>query len=299
MATRAWIVAALLLPLGAWATDLGSSQSFMAAAPAAAGTAAQSGGGPGSRWAFEGNYRDSAGRNHGRPVGDVGFSSDHAPVLGSLQSLRLSNAEFFVHDYVLVADSPSLDVDPDEATTIALWVKIRGEPSYASDYHILGKRDQCQRMNYQLASDYGGYHFNAFDGNRVDTAYRWGLPTGRWVHLAVTYEPTAGDLLMYVDGLVAGSAAGYTLYAVNDAPLTIGDSGQEACPFRGLPGLIDDVRLYDRALTAAEVAELATPRPATRKECQRGGWHAFPGFKNQGDCVSYVATGGRNPPASP
>ena len=32
--------------------------------------------------------------------------------------------------------------------------------------------------------------------------------------------------------------------------------------------------------------------------CKKGGWVAFqPAFKNQGDCVSFVATGGRNEPA--
>jgi hypothetical protein len=39
--------------------------------------------------------------------------------------------------------------------------------------------------------------------------------------------------------------------------------------------------------------------PATKNECKNGGWKNFPdlGFKNQGDCVSYVATHGKNPPA--
>jgi hypothetical protein len=31
-------------------------------------------------------------------------------------------------------------------------------------------------------------------------------------------------------------------------------------------------------------------------QCKRGGWEDFGVFKNQGDCVSFVATGGSNPP---
>ena len=31
-------------------------------------------------------------------------------------------------------------------------------------------------------------------------------------------------------------------------------------------------------------------------QCKDGGWQRF-GFKNQGDCVSFVATGGKNPPS--
>jgi hypothetical protein len=40
-----------------------------------------------------------------------------------------------------------------------------------------------------------------------------------------------------------------------------------------------------------------TAFPTTTAECKGGGWEAFGAFKNQGDCVSYVATGGKNQPA--
>jgi hypothetical protein len=38
-------------------------------------------------------------------------------------------------------------------------------------------------------------------------------------------------------------------------------------------------------------------RPTSKDECKNGGWATFndPAFKNQGDCVSYVATHGKNP----
>jgi hypothetical protein len=36
----------------------------------------------------------------------------------------------------------------------------------------------------------------------------------------------------------------------------------------------------------------------TKSECKNGGWRNFPAFKNQGDCVSFVATGGKNPTAN-
>jgi Ricin-type beta-trefoil lectin domain len=37
--------------------------------------------------------------------------------------------------------------------------------------------------------------------------------------------------------------------------------------------------------------------PATKDECRNGGWRSYGVFKNQGDCVSFGATGGKNPPA--
>jgi hypothetical protein len=43
-------------------------------------------------------------------------------------------------------------------------------------------------------------------------------------------------------------------------------------------------------------ATLTPALPTTKAECKNGGWQAFGVFKNQGDCVSFVATGGKNQP---
>jgi hypothetical protein len=42
----------------------------------------------------------------------------------------------------------------------------------------------------------------------------------------------------------------------------------------------------------------AQPLPSTKQDCKNGSWRNFGVFKNQGDCVSFVATGGKNPPAN-
>ena len=36
--------------------------------------------------------------------------------------------------------------------------------------------------------------------------------------------------------------------------------------------------------------------PTTKDECRNDGWQRFGIYKNQGDCVSYVATNGNNSP---
>jgi hypothetical protein len=40
----------------------------------------------------------------------------------------------------------------------------------------------------------------------------------------------------------------------------------------------------------------ATVEPIGKDDCKHGGWKGWPVFKNQGDCVSFVATEGKNPP---
>ena len=38
--------------------------------------------------------------------------------------------------------------------------------------------------------------------------------------------------------------------------------------------------------------------PTSKDQCKKGGWMNYGDlFKNQGDCVSFIATGGKNPPS--
>lgn len=36
--------------------------------------------------------------------------------------------------------------------------------------------------------------------------------------------------------------------------------------------------------------------PTSKDQYKNGGWRNFPGYKNEGDCVSWVQTGGKKPP---
>jgi hypothetical protein len=43
--------------------------------------------------------------------------------------------------------------------------------------------------------------------------------------------------------------------------------------------------------------EIYSCLPTNKDQCKKDGWKTFGVFKNQGDCVSFVTTGGKNPPA--
>jgi hypothetical protein len=50
-------------------------------------------------------------------------------------------------------------------------------------------------------------------------------------------------------------------------------------------------------MTSGDVAIRDVPAlPTTKDQCKNGGWRAYGVFKNQGDCVSFVATKGKNQP---
>lgn len=51
-------------------------------------------------------------------------------------------------------------------------------------------------------------------------------------------------------------------------------------------------------LISGDIAIFDAPElPTSTDQCMDGGWRSFGAFKNQGDCVSFVATGGKNPPS--
>ena len=53
-----------------------------------------------------------------------------------------------------------------------------------------------------------------------------------------------------------------------------------------------------QALVSGDVVVVdAPPLPTNKDQCKDGGWKTFGVFENQGDCVSFVATKGKNQPA--
>jgi Concanavalin A-like lectin/glucanases superfamily/Bacterial Ig domain len=130
--------------------------------------------------------------------------------------------------------------------TMEAWVLNPGTAPYETVVTIGANRD------LYLA---GG--IPRFDSGPTFLSFGAALPTNVWQHLAITYDGTT--MRAYVDGALYGTPQAISLGAVN-APVQIG-----AWIFGGgnadyLSGTIDEVRVYDRALSQAEVAaDAATP----------------------------------------
>jgi hypothetical protein len=85
------------------------------------------------------------------------------------------------------------------------------------------------------------------------------LPVAEWVHVAVTKSALVGAL--YVNGVRVGQNPNVGLYPArlgNTANNWIGRSQNSADPY--FSGLVDDFRIYQRGLTAAEIGELVGVR---------------------------------------
>jgi hypothetical protein len=82
---------------------------------------------------------------------------------------------------------------------------------------------------------------------------QFGIPLGSWTHLAATYDGTT--LLFYVNGTQVGITIVSGNISAASGGLSIGGIGEEY-----FQGLIDEVRIYNRALSASEIqSDMNTP----------------------------------------
>lgn len=153
-----------------------------------------------------------------------------------------------VDDMVTVADSSSLDLT--SGMTLEAWVK----PDVATAYRtVLFKERGGDNLSYALYTNSDPNGPNA-DGPSFLSAPN-ALPTGTWSHLAATFD--GSTLKLWVNGEVVASQAGSTM-TTGTGPLRIGAN----TVFGGedFDGLIDEVRIYNRALTKDELeADMANP----------------------------------------
>ncbi|MCX6345971.1 MAG: family 43 glycosylhydrolase, partial [Armatimonadetes bacterium] len=80
---------------------------------------------------------------------------------------------------------------------------------------------------------------------------------GWWKHIAISYDGSAKSVSFFVDGKLDSTR---TLAEAAKLDLSSGlKIGGAAAGVRGLDGEMDDFRLYAKALTANEIAEMSTP----------------------------------------
>ena len=78
------------------------------------------------------------------------------------------------------------------------------------------------------------------------------FPTdGTWMHIAATYD--GATIRLYINGIEEGSLVASITIATNDLPLAI---GAQSDGIRFFQGALDQVRVYNRALSAEEIAGL-------------------------------------------
>ena len=166
------------------------------------------------------------------------------------------------YNYVLVPDAPSLN--PTNGITIAAWIN----PSWTGNNRILQKSTEGSDNQYRLLKEGGNntrVHFPPiprFEATGIIP------PAGEWSHLAATYD--GSSLKVYIDGVVVAETEASGKLDVSDGPLFIGNKWSQAPAGDEFNGMMDDVRIYDRALSANDIKVLggdlkaSAPSPADR-----------------------------------
>ncbi|WP_265522666.1 LamG-like jellyroll fold domain-containing protein, partial [Oerskovia flava] len=169
--------------------------------------------------------------------------------------------------HVLVPDGEALDVSG--SMTVAAWVR----PDSARTQYVVKKAAQGSTDGYELGLANGGKAFLRFnhatsgDTFRVNATSSYPTDGQTWVHLAGTFD--GSKMRIYVDGVLQGTVNGPSSIGTNSLPLGI---GAESNGTRSLDGSLDGVRLYDRALSAAQIgALLDTEEPPAEIPVATGG----------------------------
>ena len=159
-----------------------------------------------------------------------------------------------VDDWVTVPDANSFDLTT--GMTLEAWVR---PTAAASDWTTALLKERPGGLAYALyAADGAGNPPAGYinrNGTDVQAAGASVLPLNAWSHLAVTYDGAA--LRLYVNGTEVGSTPETGSITTSTGPLRIGGNAVWGEFFTGL---IDEVRVYNHALTAAQIqADMATP----------------------------------------
>jgi len=217
-------------------------------------------------WTFDGanlktNVIDSSGQgNHGRLVG---FGATSSAVIGGKmgQALKFDG----VNDYVSVPDTgTSLDFNASSTYAWSSWIKFTGSTSGYKCY--LSKDTPVKGGGFNLCINQTSNTADIIICKYL-TGINWtcssglslNIPINSWNNITVNYNGITGNWGIYKNGNLMGTI---NYYVANDlsAKYYIGSgndgNGILQGPLYFWKGYIDDVRVYNRALSATEIKQL-------------------------------------------
>jgi hypothetical protein len=199
-----------------------------------------------ARYEFEGDFNDSSGNgHHGDPNGDATTVYNAAR---DSNVLELDGDGDFVS--IVDSNTPAGPFDITGTITIAAWIKV---DTFDKDWQaIVTKGDSAWRLARAGSGDGVEFACNGL------WPYQWvsgdvKVNDGQWHHAAGVYD--GSQLRIYVDGVLDFFENTGGNINSNDSNVYIGENAQETG--REWNGLIDEVRIYSRALSQAEIVSLA------------------------------------------
>jgi hypothetical protein len=159
-----------------------------------------------------------------------------------------------VNDWVTVADSNSLDLS--SAMTLEAWVY---PTALLGSWRTVLLKEQPGHFTYALyaTTDTNRPSGHVYTTADMDTRGTAQLPLNAWTHLAATWN--GSTLSLYVNGVLASSRAVAGAIRTSSGALRFGGN---AIWSEWFAGRLDEIRIYNRALSAAELqSDMATAVP--------------------------------------
>jgi uncharacterized repeat protein (TIGR01451 family) len=204
----------------------------------------------------------------GGSIHDSSANGNNGAIHGATWSSAGHTASALSFEPQAYADSPntpSLDIGG-HGLTIEMWAFIN--PGTNDDYVLLEKPWAATGQTYpyyQYGIEYDWFGNKTLDFYFADTTGQsvgpvsMAAPTGSWVHLAFTYD--GANVKGYLNGTLQITKAATTDIQPRGNPLRLGVDGSLQ---QGYNGKLDDLRIYNRALSPTEIQQdmnLAVPYP--------------------------------------
>ncbi len=190
-------------------------------------------------------FVDSSGEGH---TATCDNSTGACPTAG--EDGRYGNAlQFNGDDFLTVTGESDFDLNE---ITVAAWIRV---DSFSRQFQaIVTKGETAWRLQRFLATD--RVMFAALGTSPRGVVGNANVNDGEWHHVVGIYD--GAMYYLYVDGQLDDSTPATGSVNNNDQPVFVGDNSQVFN--RGFDGAIDDVFVFDRGLTAAQVADLYNGR---------------------------------------
>jgi beta-lactamase regulating signal transducer with metallopeptidase domain len=203
-------------------------------------------------WSGEGDGNDSAGGNN-MTLTDITFAQGK---VGQAFSFNGTSS------YIDIPDNPALDVGAGEGFTVTAWIK----PSRVDGIYM--GVEWCDYLCIfsigKTPSDHGVLLASIYDSNRNNHFLQAGSGTivpNVFQHIAVTFDKASGLGVLYVNGTVVTQSHFDNIVPLTKGGLRIGYRPSNPGDWtynRFFTGLMDEITIYNRALSASEIQAICT-----------------------------------------